>query len=211
MGGSRSYIRPLTDPYHERIYSKTPVLAIKRLGNQVEISTDRFGDQRFDEVILACHSDQALSLLTDPSDKELEILSAIPYVNNDVCLHRDTNLLPKSKAAWASWNYLNLATNQLDQTALTYNMNILQNIESETTFCVSVNTNHLIDPEKIHGKYQYAHPVFNQASVTAQANWSQISGVNNTHYCGAYWRNGFHEDGVVSARRVVQALGVELS
>ena len=211
VGGSRSYIRPLTDPYHERIYSKTPVLAIKRLGDRVEISTDKFGDQRFDEVILACHSDQALSLLTDPTEKELEILSAIPYVNNDVCLHRDISLLPKSKAAWASWNYLNLVSNQMDQTALTYNMNILQNIESDTTFCVSVNTNHLIDPEKIHGKYQYAHPVFNQASVTAQANWSLISGVNHTHYCGAYWRNGFHEDGVVSARRVAQALGVALS
>lgn len=210
-GGSRSYIRPLTAPYRERIYTKTPVLAIKRLGNQVEISTDRFGDQRFDEVVLACHSDQALSLLTDPSNQELEILAAIPYINNDVCLHRDTTVLPKSKAAWASWNYLNLTDNQLDMTVLTYNMNILQSFVSDTTFCVSVNANHLIDPEKIHGKYQYSHPVFNQASVAAQANWWKISGVNHTHYCGAYWRNGFHEDGVVSARRVAESLGVKLS
>lgn len=210
-GGSRSYLGPLISTFRERVFAKTPVLSIKRLGNQVEISTDRFGDQRFDDVVLACHSDQALSLLTDPTDKELQILSAIPYVKNDVCLHRDLNLLPKSKTAWASWNYLNLAGEQSDQTALTYNMNILQSIDSDTTFCVSMNTNHLIDPEKIHGKYQYAHPVFNHTSVTAQANWEQISGINHTHYCGAYWRNGFHEDGVFSARRVAEALGVLLS
>ena len=145
----------------------------------------------------------------DPTTEETTILGAIPYKVNDVCLHTDTRLLPATQRAWASWNYLLLNRAGADATALTYNMNILQRIESNTTFCVSVNANAVINPEKILGQYRYSHPVFTTTSVAAQQRWAEISGKNHTHYCGAYWRNGFHEDGVVSALNVARMLGEE--
>ena len=160
-------------------------------------------------MVFACHSDQALAILLDPTQDESDILSAIPYKMNDVCLHTDTRLLPGSKRAWASWNYLLLDGADADAAALTYNMNILQRLESDITFCVSVNANAVINPDKILGQYRYSHPVFTLASVAAQQRWAEISGKQHTHYCGAYWRNGFHEDGVVSALNVARMLGEE--
>lgn len=210
-GGSHQYLQPLTEKYRETIYTNCPVLNVKRSSDSVVIVTDRFGEQVFDEVIFACHSDQALKLLGDASSIEFEILSAIPYQSNQVVLHSDIRLLPRLRRAWASWNYLLLnngdATNDDDNAALTYNMNILQKLDSTTTFCVSVNPGDAINPEKILGRYQYSHPMFTRESVAAQARWIEISGVNRTHFCGAYWRNGFHEDGVVSAIRVAKMLG----
>ncbi len=207
QGGSKSYLKPITKPFINKLFCSTPVRSIRRFENKVIIHTDSRGEESFDQVILACHSDQALSLLADPSFDEQRILSRIPYVNNQVCLHRDTNLLPKAKSAWASWNYLNLPEGELlDKTALTYNMNILQKISSPHTFCVSVNANSLINPELVLGQYEYSHPVFTPDSVSAQKSWSEISGINRTHYCGAYWRNGFHEDGVVSGLKVVEMI-----
>jgi uncharacterized protein len=183
------------------------VRSIRRYEDKVVIYTDSKGEESYDQVILACHSDQALALLADPTFDEQRILSAIPYVSNEVCLHRDINLLPKARSAWASWNYLNLQSHQsADKTALTYNMNILQKISSPHTFCVSVNANALINPDLVLGQYEYCHPVFTPASVAAQESWAEISGINRTHYSGAYWRNGFHEDGVVSGLRVVEMI-----
>lgn len=172
----------------------------------VLVTSTKFGEELFDEVVFACHSDQALKLLADPSTAEYEILSAIPYKPNDVVLHSDVRYLPKSTRAWASWNYL-LLDESADATALTYNINILQRLSAPVTFCVSVNAGDGIDPEKVYGRYHYSHPMFTLDSITAQARWAEISGVNKTHFCGAYWRNGFHEDGVVSAIRVAQSLG----
>ena len=204
-GGSNQYLLPLTKKYKDTIYTNCPVLRVRRNPGSVVVITDRFGEQLFDEVIFACHSDQALALLADPSPVENDILSAIPYQSNQVVLHSDIRMLPKLRRSWASWNYL--LTHGDDNAALTYNMNILQKLNSATTFCVSVNAGKAIDPEKIYGQYQYSHPIFTRASVAAQARWAEISGVNHTHFCGAYWRNGFHEDGVVSAIRVAAMLG----
>ena len=167
------------------------------------------GEERFDRIIFACHSDQALKLLAQPTEQEQSILGAIGYADNDVVLHTDTRLLPKRKLAWASWNY-RLGQDAAQPAAVTYNMNILQGIESDTTFCVSLNQTAAIDPAKILRRFTYAHPQFSLAAAAAQARWSELAGANHTYYCGAYWANGFHEDGVVSALRVTSALGETL-
>lgn len=205
-GGSNQYLQPLIENFKETIYTNCPVISVKRTTDSVVVHSTRFGEQIFDEVIFACHSDQALKLLADPSATEFDILAAIPYQSNQVTLHSDIRLLPKLRRSWSSWNYMLLNQGE-SKAALTYNMNILQKLNSATTFCVSVNAGNTIDPEKIYGEYQYSHPIFTHDSVTAQSRWSEISGINHTHFCGAYWRNGFHEDGVVSAIRVAEMLG----
>ncbi|ROQ20109.1 putative NAD/FAD-binding protein [Marinimicrobium koreense] len=205
-GGSHSYLPPLTREFADSIYTGCPVRRVERTEQGVRLTTDRFGEQAFDEVIFACHSDQALKLLVDPTDREYDILSAIPYQDNDVVLHTDASILPKARGAWASWNY-RLSPGRDNEAVLTYNMNMLQRLECPETICVSVNATEWLDEHKILGRYRYSHPVFNRESIAAQARWSDISGVNHTHYCGAYWRNGFHEDGVVSGLRVAKALG----
>jgi len=210
-GGSKEYLQPLTENFKQHIHTNCPVISVKRDANTVVVSTLAFGEQLFDEVIFACHSDQALKLLADPSPAEYEILAAIPYQSNQVTLHSDSRLLPRLRRTWASWNYMLLDESEInrgdDSAVLTYNMNILQKLNSATTFCVSVNADGFIDPQKIYGQYQYSHPMFTRESVAAQARWPEISGINRTHFCGAYWRNGFHEDGVVSAIRVAEMLG----
>lgn len=205
-GGSHQYIAPLTERFKENIFMNCPVRNVRRTGSKVIVDTHLFGEQEFDEVIFACHSDQALALLGDASVTETEILSAIPYEYNQVVLHSDTRLLPESSRAWASWNYL-LPGNEKNSATLTYNMNILQRFNTAPTFCVSVNPGEEIDHEKTYGSFSYSHPTFTQESLTAQARWSEISGINHTHFCGAYWRYGFHEDGVISAINVARSLG----
>lgn len=207
-GGSRSYIAPLTAPFKDSIHLNCPVSRIIRDPQGVTVVSRR-GEEHFDRVILACHSDQALKLLDQPTEQERSILGAIGYANNDVVLHTDTRLLPKRKLAWASWNY-RLGNDRQQPAAVTYNMNILQGIESDTTFCVSLNQTAAIDPAKILRRFTYAHPQFSLAAAAAQARWNELAGANHTYYCGAYWANGFHEDGVVSALRVTSALGEEL-
>jgi predicted NAD/FAD-binding protein len=203
-GGSREYIAPLVAPFRDKIRLGTPVRTVLRSNNQVTISSDH-GREKFDQVIFACHSDQALQLLEKPTYPESRILGAIPYRSNSVILHCDENLLPRRKAAWASWNYL-LNGNQNEKPVLTYNMNVLQGIQSQKTFCVTVNADEHIDPEKVIRKFSYSHPQFGSESVDAQNAWQEINGNLNSWFCGAYWGNGFHEDGVVSAQRVANAL-----
>ena len=198
-GGSSAYIAPLTASFKDKIHLNTAVQKVIRINQQVQIHSTR-GVEQFDAVIFACHSDTALQLLNEPSALERELLTALPYADNDVVLHTDITRLPQRKTAWASWNY-NLNANQ--RASLTYNMNILQGIQSETTFCVSLNQTDWIAPDKILARFTYAHPQFSLSGVAAQARWTEISGVNNTYFCGAYWGNGFHEDGVSSALRVV--------
>lgn len=166
------------------------------------------GREIFDKVVFACHSDQALALLNDPSQAEQQILGAITYADN-VALHTDTRLLPDRPLAWASWNY-RLDASMHKPAAVTYAMNILQGIDSPTTFCVSLNQTAIINPLKILARYTYAHPQYSLAAVAAQARWEELHGAQHTYYCGAYWANGFHEDGVVSALRVAQAFGENL-
>ena len=152
----------------------------------------------FDQVFLACHSDQALNMLADPTPAESDVLGAIRYQQNETVLHTDQRLLPRRRLAWAAWNYHILERAQ-ERVALTYNMNILQGIDAETQFCVTLNNTAAIDERKVIEVMQYSHPVFTPQAVAAQARHRELNGARRTYYCGAYWRNGFHEDGVVSA------------
>ncbi|WP_300653156.1 NAD(P)/FAD-dependent oxidoreductase [Pseudomonas sp.] len=204
-GGSSSYVAPLSAPFQQHIRLNCPVQRVERDEAGVTLHSTA-GSERFDKVVFACHSDQALKLLALPSQAEQEILGALPYADNDVVLHSDTRLLPKRPLAWASWNYrLGGPSNQ--PAAVTYNMNILQGIQSDTTFCVSLNQTALIDPTKILARYRYAHPQYSLAGMAAQARWEELLGAQHSYFCGAYWANGFHEDGVVSALRVAHAFG----
>lgn len=204
-GGSSAYIAPLSAGFADNIHLNCPVISVTRDGLGVLLHSAA-GVERFDKVIFACHSDQALKLLSQPSEAEQQILGAIPYADNDVVLHTDTRLLPDRKLAWASWNY-RLGSAGQNRSAVTYDMNILQGIQSETTFCVSLNQTAAIDPLKVLARYTYAHPQYSLQAVAAQARWQELMGDQHSYYCGAYWANGFHEDGVVSALRVARALG----
>jgi predicted NAD/FAD-binding protein len=208
-GGSRAYIPALTSSFAERIRLATPVKAIRRDRRGVTLRS-RDGDEAFDQVVLACHADQALALLADPSEAETEILGAMPYADNEVVLHTDTRLLPRRRRAWASWNYRLDGRGDDQRVSVTYDMNILQRIESAHTFCVTLNDSEAMDPARVLGRYTYAHPQFSLASQAAQSRHGEISGPSHrTHFCGAYWRHGFHEDGVWSALRVARSLGCD--
>jgi predicted NAD/FAD-binding protein len=207
QGGSSSYLKPLCSSFLKNIRTHSNIATVERTPDNVLIRMMDGSLETFDQVIFACHSDQALALLKEPTGMELQLLGAIPYNNNEVVLHTDTSLLPKNKLTWSSWNYL-LDGEQSRAAGLTYNMNILQGIKSKETFCVTLNATEKIAPEKILGTYQYAHPVFSLASIEASSNWHRINGVNRTWYCGAYWGNGFHEDGLNSALKVTKGLGV---
>ncbi|MFT6909004.1 MAG: putative NAD/FAD-binding protein, partial [Oleiphilaceae bacterium] len=209
-GGSRSYIEPITQAYKKRIYMNTPIKKVVRDAQGVDIITAKGQTHRFDQVVFACHSDQALAMLDKPSRQESEVLGSIPYQNNHVVLHTDTRLMPKKKLAWASWNY-HIPQRANDCAMVTYNMNILQNFDdAPETFLLTLNRSQEINPDKIIAKYEYTHPVFTQDGIKAQARHAEISGQNRTHYCGAYWFNGFHEDGVKSGLRVAEAFGLSL-
>ncbi len=208
-GGSKQYIAPLIQSFKNNIRLNCDIQTVTRKDSHVEITLANGKTERFDEIVLACHSDQALSLLADTTEQEREILSNIPYRNNQVVLHTDIQLLPQRLLAWASWNYH--LDSDIDRPAcVTYNMNILQGIQSETTFCVTLNNTGQIDPDKIINTFDYAHPIFNQASLAAQQRRSEICGHNRTHFAGAYWHNGFHEDGVRSAVEVAARFGISL-
>jgi predicted NAD/FAD-binding protein len=203
QGGSRSYLEPLTRGFRHNIQTGRPVTGVQRRPESVALNFADGSAERFDQVVLACHSDQALAMLQDPSPQERSVLGAMRYQDNDVVLHTDTRLLPRNRKTWSSWNYLMTAREQ--RAVLTYNMNILQGLEAPETFCVTLNHTDAINPHKILGRFTYAHPVFTTEGVAAQQRWSEIN-TARTWYCGAYWHNGFHEDGVVSALRVANAI-----
>ncbi len=205
QGGSREYARKLTAPWRERVRLRTGVTSIRRGQDAVEITTTSGETQVFDEVILAVHSDQALKMLADPTPVEREVLSAIPYQPNETVLHTDTRLLPRRRRAWAAWNY-HVPREENAAATVTYNMNILQGLDAERTYCVSLNRTAEIDPDRIIRRFVYDHPVFTPACNRAQGRHAEISGVNRTHYCGAYWGYGFHEDGVRSALLACQGI-----
>jgi uncharacterized protein len=204
-GGSRRYVEAILAALPGRVHLRAPVRRIERGADGVEL---RFEDTvaRFDEVVLALHSDQALALLAEPTAAERDVLGAIPYQANDVVLHTDERLLPRRRAARASWNY-HLPEAPTGRTEITYDMNRLQALRADRRFLVTLNRTAAIDPDRIIDRFAYAHPVYSRAGVAAQGRWGEISGCHRTHYCGAYWRWGFHEDGVWSALRAVPALG----
>ncbi|MDX1727557.1 MAG: FAD-dependent oxidoreductase [Pseudoalteromonas tetraodonis] len=207
-GGSREYIKPLIAGFADKIQLNTDIKSVTRDEQGATITFVDSQQALFDKVIFACHSDQALALLGDACEQENKVLGAIPYTENSVVLHTDVSLLPDRKAAWASWNYL--LNNNTDKAAVvTYQMNILQGIKSDTQFCVTLNHLEGINQSKILREFTYHHPVFNQQSIAAQQQKHTVDGQNNTYFCGAYWYNGFHEDGVRSAVDVAKQLGVE--
>jgi len=206
QGGSRQYAKALTAPFQERIRLNCPVRSIRRAPEAVEVDVAGVPAARFDHVIVATHSDQALRLLADPTEDEREILGAIPYQENQVVLHTDSAILPRRRKVWASWNYRIRPTTQ-DAVVVTYDMNILQSLDADCTFCVTLNPFGDIDPKKVVRRMVYSHPVYTPRALAAQRRHGQISGVNRTHYCGAYWGNGFHEDGVNSALAVCRYFG----
>lgn len=206
-GGSKSYLEPLTRGFRNNIVTAAGISAVRRETKGARISFANGATEHYDQVIMACHSDQALALLQDASQAEWEVLGAIPYRDNDVVLHTDSRLLPRNRRAWSSWNYWQRSSGQ-SRPVLTYNMNILQGLTltADTTICVTLNATDAIDPDKILGRYCYSHPVFSLTSVQAVSRWEEINGVRDTWFCGAYWGNGFHEDGVASGLRVAQCL-----
>ena len=209
-GGSKQYVKKIISGFENDVRLSTSVHTIVRKEKSVII---KFGsdnqEEQFDAVVLATHSDQALNLLQKPTEKEKEILSLLPYQRNDAILHYDHSILPKRKLAWSSWNYF-LDGNTNDPVALTYNMNILQSLKSSKTFCVTLNKLEMVNKNKTIKNLSYEHPLFTTDGVNAQKRKREISGQNNTFYCGAYWHNGFHEDGVVSALDVCSQFGETL-
>jgi predicted NAD/FAD-binding protein len=208
-GGSRQYVEKLVTPFKNRIYLSTPVIRARRTADYVELEFANHEKARFEQVIFATHSDQALDILADPTAEERTVLGSIPYQENNTILHTDDTLLPQNHRTWSSWNYV-IMPDQTDRAAVTYNMNMLQSIETSETFCVSLNMQQMIAENKILGRYLYHHPVYLEDSIQAQESHGLISGHNRTHYCGAYWGYGFHEDGVRSAMKTAEYFGKTL-
>ena len=197
LGGSREYVRRLVEGFRDRIRLDCPVRQVRRFDDRVEIVTDQHGVEAFDAVFIACHSDQALTLLDEPTAVEREVLSAIAYQENEAVLHTDETLMPRRRKAWASWNY-HLPADERERVAVTYNMNILQGLEAKRQYLVTLNDDSAIDPDSVIHRVQYEHPVFTMSALSAQARQAELN-AHRTFFCGAYWRHGFHEDGVVSA------------
>jgi len=202
-GGSARYVDKLVAPFRGRIRLNTPVESVRRMRDCVLVKARGAEAQRFEHVFLACHSDQALGLLADATPLERQILGAIPYQENEAVLHTDTSMLPHARRAWAAWNY-HVVRESSERVALTYNMNILQSLAARETFCVTLNHSERIAPAKIIKRLVYHHPLFTPAGVAAQQRQHEINGQQRTYFCGAYWRFGFHEDGVVSALDAVE-------
>ncbi len=209
-GGSARYVEALTAPFRDRIRLSAPVDSITRHADAVEILAAGAGSERFDQVILATHSDQALRMLRDPSPQEHELLGAISYQPNEAVLHTDSTLLPRRRFARSAWNF-HLLREPKPLTTVTYWMNHLQRLRADRDFCVTLNRTEAIDPAKIIRTITYSHPMYTPRGVAAQTRHARISNLSTrTHYCGAYWGWGFHEDGVVSALRACRPFGVSL-
>jgi len=204
VGGSASYLKQVTAGYHDRIQLNTAVSAVHRHAHGISVTTASGNTQPFDYVFFACHSDQALRILgAAATTTERDVLGAMPYQDNAVFLHTDASLMPKRKLAWAAWNY-HVTARASDKVQVTYNMNILQGIRSAEPLLVTLNHPDAIDPAKILKKLHYRHPLYTLGATHAQARHAEISGHHRTGYAGAYWRNGFHEDGVVSALTAIE-------
>lgn len=196
-GGSINYVKKLISPFEKNIKLNSQIKSVERKNDHVAI---QFHDrtERFDWVFFACHSDEALKLIKSPTQDEKNVLKAIPYKDNEVILHFDERFMPRRKLAWAAWNY-HVTEDSSSPVSLTYNMNILQNLKTNVPVLVTLNPQEKIDKHKIIKKLSYAHPQYSLKSIEAQSKHHLISGVNRTSFAGAYWGNGFHEDGVKSA------------
>jgi predicted NAD/FAD-binding protein len=202
-GGSMRYVARLVAPFATRIRLRTPVERVRRFATHVTVQARSCEPQRFDQVVFACHSDQALRLLEDATSTERAVLGTMQYQRNEVVLHNDASLLPRRRLAWAAWNY-HLPRKPVDRVCVTYNMNILQSLKTREPLCVTLNRSDTIDERRILRELVYSHPVFTTSSVAAQLRHRELNGVNRSYFCGAYWRYGFHEDGVWSALRALE-------
>jgi predicted NAD/FAD-binding protein len=202
-GGSSEYVNRLIRPFRDRIRLNSPVERIQRFPTHVAITPRNQPTEHFDAVFIASHSDQALAMLSDATRQEQEILGAIPYQENTAILHTDQSILPKRRLAWAAWNYHLLQKNS-SRVVLTYNMNILQGLNAPEQFCVTLNNDNAIAESRIIKHLRYHHPVYTPKGMQAQQHQEEINGTNRTYFCGAYWRYGFHEDGVVSALNAIK-------
>ena len=205
-GGSRVYVNKILDSFSGTVRMSEPVISVTRDDRGVVIQTTPSKPERFDAVVLACHSDQALNMLADPTLQEKDILSAIRYQPNRATLHTDTSVMPGARRAWAAWNYHRMSPSA-EQAVLTYDLTLLQGLPSSRRYMVTLNADDSIDPKSILASFDYAHPVFDGPAVAAQSRVTEISGVNRTHFAGAYWSYGFHEDGMASGLRVCTELG----
>ena len=207
-GGSWNYAKVLVAPFRDRIRLNTSVQSISRHAQGVTVVADGKAE-RFDHVVIAAHGDQALSLLSDPSVAETEILSGFTYTRNEAVLHTDVGVMPRRRRAWAAWNY-HLTGEENAPVPVTYDMNALQGIDAPERFLVTLNPPIGLAPERVLRRIHYQHPHYSLAAVKSQIRWKEINGVNRTYFCGAYWGYGFHEDGVVSALKVAEQFGVGL-
>jgi len=207
-GGSREYVRRLTAGHRDRIRLTTPVQSISRLGDHVQIKAAGCPAEQFDHVFIACHSDQALAMLADATPVEREVLGAIRYQKNEAILHTDVSLMPNRPRAWAAWNY-HIPRSRERHVSVTYNMNILQRLIARRQYLVTLNRSDAIDPDRMLYRTDYEHPVYSLETIAAQRRHREINRGNMTSYCGAYWRNGFHEDGVWSALQAVEQFDEE--
>lgn len=201
-GGSVSYVEKLVAPFRASIHLNSPVESIRRQPGRVMIKARGAETLAFDRVFLACHSDQALRLLSDAAPLEREVLGPMRYQENEAVLHTDERVLPRTRRAWAAWNY-HVPLRAAERVCVTYNMNILQAIKAPATLCVTLNGSGMIDPERILRRVVYSHPIFTPAAVEAQTRHAELDGTGGCYYAGAYWRYGFHEDGVVSAQQAL--------
>ncbi len=200
QGGSARYVEAVCAPFRSQVRLGHPVQEVRRYEDRVEVD-----GERFDRVVLACHADQSLAMLADPSPAEREVLGALPYQVNDALVHTDTAILPRRRRAWGAWNHR--VTDQSAPAVVTYNMNLLQSLSAPETFCVTLNGEHFVDPSRVLGRVRYHHPVATLAGQAARARRAELSGRHRTHYAGAYWGNGFHEAGVASGLAVVDEIG----
>ncbi len=204
-GGSHRYVEAISVPWRDRVRLNAPVRRIERAAAGVLVEADGCESQRFDEVVIATHSDQALTMLADPSAAERQVLGAIPYQRNEAVLHTDASLMPRRRPVWSSWNF-HLAEGPPRGSTVTYWMNNLQRLGTKRDYFVTLNRGEEIDPTAVIRRFEYDHPIYTREGIVAQARHAEVSGVRRTHYCGAYWGWGFHEDGVVSGLRVADAI-----
>jgi predicted NAD/FAD-binding protein len=206
-GGSSRYVERITAPFADRVRTNSAVSRIARTDRGVQLTLACGEIVQHDAVVVATHADTALELLADPSPAEKILLGAFAFESNDVILHTDERVLPRNRRAQAAWNYW-VSDDPQGPCTLTYDMNVLQSLECKERYLVSLNLGGQIDPERILGRWSYAHPVYTPQAVSAQQRHHEISGIRNTVYAGAYWRYGFHEDGVVSGLRALEQLGI---
>jgi predicted NAD/FAD-binding protein len=207
-GGSRRYVEALCAPFADRVRTAAAVRRIEREPGGVVVEADRCETERFDEVVIAAHSDQALAMVAGATQAERSVLGAIAYQPNQAVLHTDPTLMPRRRRAWASWNF-HLGAEPRDRATLTYWMNNLQGLQTNRDYFVTLNLGERVEASSVLGRFNYSHPVIDHAAFAAQRRWEEISGRDRIHYCGAYWRWGFHEDGCWSAHRACRSLLAE--